>query len=248
MESSEHAEEWKRIAGSTQVLLRSRSEINAILQSIVDEGLPLLSHHQVRDRMFVARLHRVCDEEGFIVVGYSDNKMANAEIFAAQGVHFSASHRKGRVGFMAQHPVEQHNPAQSIRFDFPEILLIEQRRIDKRVRLIPDARLYCLADGSGITPFEARIVDIGLSGMGVMVYGPAIRLLPGTVLRGCRVDLPDGRVASLDIEIMHSTDFILLDGSASRRSGCRFIGAAREIEAMQKVFVLDLERADEDGG
>lgn len=67
MESSEHAEEWKRIAGSTQVLLRSRIEINAILQSIVDEGLPLLSHHQVRDRMFVARLHRVCDEEGFIV-------------------------------------------------------------------------------------------------------------------------------------------------------------------------------------
>lgn len=240
-------DEWTRIAGSTQVLIRSRIEIGAILQSLVDGNQPLVSHHQIHDQMFIASLHRVCAEQNFIVVGYSDNKTANADVFAAGNVLFRANHSRGCVGFMAGNPVECHDPVEGIRFDFPEVVSIEQRRVHKRIQVVPETRLNCLADAGGITPFDARIVDIGLSGVGFMVYDLAIRLQAGTVLNGCRIDLPDGSVACVDIEIMNSVRLVLPDGRLASRAGCRFIGDPDKIDKLLKVFILDLEQRDQEG-
>lgn len=241
-------DEWTRIAGNTQVLIRSRIEIAAILQALVDGNQPLVSHHQVHDQLFIARLFQVCAEQNFIVVGYSDNKTANAEVFAAGSILIRANHPKGCVGFMAGNPVEYYEPVQGIRFDFPDVLFVEQRRAHKRIQVVPETRLYCLADAGGIMPFDARIVDIGLSGLGFMVYDLAIKLQPGTVLAGCRIEFPDGSVACVDIEVMNSVRLALPDGSLASRAGCRFIGEPDKIDKLLKVFVLDLERRDKDGG
>lgn len=248
MEAPDGADEWQRVAGKTQVLVRSRIEITAILQSIAAGDLPLVSHHQIHDHLFIAKLHGVFAEQDYIVVGYSDNKTANAEVFEAGTVLFGASHPKGHVSFMAVNPLGLHDPVESIRFDLPKVLLIEQRRVDKRIRVVPEATLRCLADDGGIMPFEASIVDIGLSGVGVMVYDPAITLRPGTVLRGCRIDLPEGGVAAVDIEVMHAASFKRPDGSSASRAGCRFIGEPEKLDRLLKVFVLDLERRGEESG
>lgn len=248
MQPSEPADDWTRIAGSTQVLIRSRIEIAAVLQTLVDGNHPLVSHHQVHDRLFIADLRRVCAEQNLIVVGYSDNKTANAGVFAAGAILFRASHPKGCVGFMASHPVEQDDPLPGIRFDFPDVLFVEQRRAHQRIQVVPETKLNCLADAGGITPFDARIVDIGLSGLGFMVYDPTINLQPGTVLTGCRIDLPDGGVACVDIRVMNSVRLGLRDGKSACRAGCRFIGDADMIDKLLKVFVLDLERHDGERG
>lgn len=247
MEASKQ-DEWTRIAGDTQVLIRSRIEIAAILQSLVDGNQPLVSHHQIHDQMFIARLHQVCSEQNFIIVGYSDNKTANGEVFAAGSVLFRANHSRGCVGFIAGNPVEYHEPVEGIRFDFPEVVSIEQRRVHKRIQVVPETRLNCLADAEGITPFDARIVDIGLSGVGFMVYDIGIKLQPGTVLTGCRIDLPDGSVARVDIQVMNSVRLVLPDGSLASRAGCRFIGAPDKIDKVLKVFILDLEQRDQKSG
>lgn len=248
VQPSEPADDWTRIAGSTQVLIRSRIEIAAVLQTLVDGNHPLVSHHQVHDRLFIADLRRVCAEQNLIVVGYSDNKTANAGVFAAGAILFRASHPKGCVGFMASHPVEQDDPLPGIRFDFPDVLFVEQRRAHQRIQVVPETKLNCLADAGGITPFDARIVDIGLSGLGFMVYDPTINLQPGTVLTGCRIDLPDGGVACVDIRVMNSVRLGLRDGKSACRAGCRFIGDADMIDKLLKVFVLDLERHDGERG
>lgn len=248
MAASGHEDKWKRIAGSTQVLLRSRIEIARVLQSLIDDDLPLVSHHQIQDQLFIARLLQICPEQNFIVIGYSDNKSANADVFAAGTVLFCASHARGYVGFMASNPVEQDDPVHAIRFDFPQTLFIEQRRASKRISVASRAKLGCLADGGGITPFEAQIVDVSLSGLGVMVYDPEITLPPGTVLAGCRIDLPDGSVAAVDMEVMHSTRVVQIDGSSACRAGCRLIGDPEKIDRLLKVFVIDLGRHDKESG
>lgn len=248
MPAAEHPDAWRRIAGSTQVLLRSRIEIAAILQSLIDRRLPLVSHHQVHDHLFIARLHRVCAEQDYIVVGYSDNKIANAEVFAAGTILLGASHPRGHVSFMVGHPVELDDPVRAIRFDFPQTLLIEQRRVSRRISVAAGATLNCLADGGGITPFAASVVDVSLSGMGVMVYDPAITLTPGTLLAGCRIDLPDGGVTAVDMQVIHASRVVLADGTVVCRAGCRLIGDADRIDRLLKVFVTDLERRDGDSG
>lgn len=242
MESSEHAREWQRIAGKSATLLRSRIEIVALLQSIVDGGQPLLSEHQVHDHLFVAALHRVSDAGSFIEVAFSDNKVANAEVFAAGAVAFGASHLRGYIRFLACHPVVELQPRPLIRFDLPEVLYIEQRRLNKRIRVVPEAGLHCLADDGGYLSFDAKVVDIGLAGLGVLVHDEAINLAPGTRLKRCRIDLPAGRVATVDIEVIQSTGIVLLDGSAARRVSCRFIGGPEALDELLRVFVLDLER------
>jgi c-di-GMP-binding flagellar brake protein YcgR len=244
MDAAKDADQWQRIAGDTRVLLRSRIEIAAVLQSLIDGDLPLVSHHQVHDQLFISRLLRICPEKNFIVVGYSDNKQANAEVFAIGSVLFFANHSRGYASFLASHAVEFDEGLPAVRFDFPQELLIEQRRVNKRVRVAPPSKLYCLADDGGIMPFEAGIVDVSLSGLGVMVYDPSIRLSPGTVLAGCRVDLPDGSVVSVDIEVMHAVEVVLLDGSHACRAGCRFVGDTQRVDKLLRFFVLDLERRE----
>lgn len=245
MDAPEYADQWQRIAGDTQVLLRSQIEIAAVLQSLIDADLPLVSHHQVHDQLFISRLLRICAAQNFIVVGYSDNKQANVEVFAAGSVLFFANHSRGYASFLASHPAEFDEGSPAIRFDFPRELLIEQRRVNKRVRVAPPGKLHCLADDSGIMPFEAGIVDVSLSGLGVMVYDPSIRLSPGTVLTGCRIDLPDGSVVSVDMEVMHAIDVVLQDGSRACRAGCRFVGDPQRVDKLLRYFVLDLERVAE---
>jgi c-di-GMP-binding flagellar brake protein YcgR len=244
MDAPEYADQWQRIAGDSQVLLRSQIEIAAVLQSLIDGDLPLVSHHQVHDQLFISRLLRIGAEQNFIVVGYSDNKQANAEVFAAGSVLFFSSHSRGYASFLASHPAEFDEGLPAIRFDFPQELLIEQRRVIKRVRVAPPRKLHCLADDGGIMPFEAGIVDVSLSGLGVMVYDPSIRLSPGTVLSRCCVDLPDGSVVSVDIEVMHAIDVVLQDGSHACRAGCRFVGDTQRVDKLLRFFVLDLERRE----
>lgn len=247
MKSPEHAKEWQRIAANSQTLVRSRIEVAAILQSIVDAGLPLVSSHENVEHLFIVSLLRVCAEGNFIAVGFSDSKQANAEIFAAPTVILGASHPLGHVSFMACHAHGHYDGVPSIRFDFPDVLYIAQRRVHRRIRVVPASGLHCLADSGGFASFEASIVDIGLSGIGVMVHDAAITLPPGTVLRACRIALPDGNVVSVDLEVTHSTNIQLPDGRVGRRTGCRFIGAPEAIDPLLNVYVLDLEGHDNQG-
>lgn len=233
-------DEWKRIAGSTQVLVRSRIEIARILQSIADDHVPLLAGGEDKE-LFIASLHQVNSEQNYILIGCSDNKAANAQVFARGAIDFGANHRTGHVEFRAGHPVEHFDPVPAIRFVFPELLFIRQRRLSQRIRVIPEAPLYCIADGDGITPFEASIVDIGLSGLGAIIYNANIVLPPETVLKGCRVTLPNGNTAFVDIEVLYTKDVVLPNGATARRTGCSFVGEQAEIDKLLRVFVLDLE-------
>lgn len=246
MTSPEHTKAWQRIAANSQTLVRSRIEIAAILESIADAGLQLVSNCETLDQLFIARLQRVCAEQNFIAVGFSDNKKANAQVIAGSGVILGASHRLGQVSFMACHAHGNYDGEPSIRFDFPDVLYIAQRRVHQRIRVASGSGLHCLADSGGFASFEASIVDIGLSGIGVMVHDAAITLAPGSVLHACRIALPDGNVVSVDLEVMHSTNSPLPDGRIGRRTGCRFIGAPEAIDPLLKVYVLDLEGHDPD--
>lgn len=243
MKRAEREQRWQRFAGQGATLLRSRLEIVALLQSIVDGGQPLLSEHQVHDHLFVATLRRVSDAEDRIEIEFSDNKVANAEIFAAGVVAFGASHRLGHVRFLAGDPVVEFDTRPLlIRFALPDRVYVEQRRINKRIGLVPPAGLHCLADEGGYLSFYAKVVDIGLSGLGALVHDEAIHLAPGTRLKRCRIDLPGGGSATVDIEVLRSTGIVLLDGSVARRVSCRFVGGPQALDELLRVFVLDLEQ------
>ena len=188
----------------------------------------------------MARLLQVDPGSQFIVVDFGKNRAINATVLASPNIAFSCSQGLAHVEFVAANPSQTlFEQAIAIRFDLPRLLLVHHRR--RHPRILPEVPLRCIADSGGIMPFEAKITDIGHGGFGALIYDNQINLEPGTLLKGCKIVHPRGTVANLDIEVCYSIDITLPDGTATRRSGFKFIGAPSEIDDLIKVFVNNLD-------
>jgi hypothetical protein len=122
-----------------------------------------------------------------------------------------------------------------IQCRFPELLASHQRREDQRILLKPPLRV--VADAGGLMPFDGLILDVGRSGVGFLVYASSITLEPGTVLRGCRIEFPDGSGCVTDLEVRYSQPVTLPNGRRAMRSGCRILNACPELVALLKRLV-----------
>lgn len=229
-----------RAAAETTKVLRLRDEISRLLRSIVDGETPLMARHRKDEKPFPARLRYVASGDQFIVVDFSENKAASATVLASPNIAFSCDHGLLHVEFVATDPSQTlFEQTVVIRFDFPKLLLAHQRRLHPRGEILPEMPLRCVADSGGITPFEAQITNVSQGGFGALIYDDQINLEPGTILKGCKIVHPRGSVSNLDIEVRHSTDITLPDGTVARRSGFKFIGVPDEIDDLIKVFVIN---------
>lgn len=236
---------WDRIAGSTQTLVRSHLEIARILQPIVVKRIPLTAYFPTTDRFFMSYLRRIDAMAGFLVIDYGGDKAANTELLATHSVHFSCCSDTGAdiefMGAALKEILDDAVPA--LRCAFPDLLLMQQRRAQRRISTLPHVPLRCIADAQGVIPFEAEIVDISSGGLGAMVYDAQINLSAGTVLRGCRIVHPSGAAAEVDIEVRFAAATTLQDGRSAYRAGCRFISPPAELEDLLRLFVVDLEHS-----
>ena len=247
VESGNGSKEWDRIAGTTQALVRSQLEVARILHSILGSQTPLVAYMERAEHLFMSRLRRVDSDCRFIVVDYSNDKLANAAVLAAPQVVLSSNNDGAHIEFAVTDAAETAiDEVLAIRFAFPGVLVVQQRRAHRRIWVVPEVPLRCLADTRGIMPFDASIIDLSRGGFGAMIYDSKISLDPGTILRGCKIVHPRGTIADVDIEIRYTVNVTLPDGSAAHRSGCAFIGVPGEIEDLIKVFILDLERSEDD--
>jgi hypothetical protein len=90
------------------------------------------------------------------------------------------------------------------------------------------------ADEDGIMPFDGMIIDLGFEGIGFLVYASTITLEPGTVLRGCRIQLPGGAECVSDLEVRYSQAVTLPNGARAMRSGCRVLTPSAALIALTK--------------
>ena len=193
------------------------------------------------DTLFLSRLLHVDPEAGSIVVAWSTTKEANLAILATRRVTFSCNHEGAQYEFLATEPNESdHGGQPGIRFAFPGALLVLHRRAHKRYAVPPQVPLSCEIS-LGPIAFDAKVVDISLKGIGAIVYDAGIQLEPGMLLRRTRIIQPRGRPVVVDLEVRHISRITLPEGRAAHRAGCRFIGAASEIEGLIRFFVTDLD-------
>lgn len=80
------------------------------------------------------------------------------------------------------------------------------------------------------------MVDISPIGIGFLQYPPDITLEPGTILRGCRIELPGRPALVVDMEVRYSTRMTLADGRRAMRSGCRFIEPGTGLTALLEEY------------
>lgn len=225
---------------ATGALFRSRIEITRILQQLSRDRAVLSAQVGEDAQLFLTRLLHVDPAGEYFIVGYSDERRANATLLEQATVLFRASDKRGRIEFAAAVPSEtvfEREPA--VRFDLPLALIRSQQRAHPRFNVPADVSLRCIADSAGVAPFEARIVDISRGGLGGMIYGPGVRLAPGTVLRECKIMLSSSKPVLADLEIRYTASAVQPDGSLAQRSGVKFLGEPRGIDALLQRFVIE---------
>lgn len=230
-------EDASRVTG---VLFRSHIEITRILRQLASDGALLSAEVGDSGQLFLTRLLHVDPGGEYFVLAYSEERRANTALLEQAYVVFRASDKRGRIEFAAGAPSEtvfDGDPA--VRFAVPQSLVRSQRREHLKFKVPPDASLRCIADDAGIAPFEARIVDVSLGGMGDMIYDPDVRLAPGTVLKGCKIIMADIEPIVADLEVRYTVSIGQPDGSLARRSGVKFLGEPKGIDALLHRFIIE---------
>ena len=229
------------------VLFRSRIEITGVLEELARDGALLAAEVGGGEQLFLTRVLHVDPGGEFFVIGYSEEKKANNALLEEQSVKFWANEGSWRIEFTATRPSEMvFDGVAAVRFVIPEALIQSHHREHPRFRVRSDVSLRCIADGAGVAPFEARIVDISRGGIGGIVYESAIKLAPGTVLKGCKIVLPSAQAIVADLEVRYTISITQPDGSLALRSGVRFLVEPKSFGALLKKFIVEFDEDPEE--
>jgi c-di-GMP-binding flagellar brake protein YcgR len=222
-------------------ILRLPEEILRLLSSLVTRGDPIVSDLGGGNRLFHSRLRFVDPARAYIIIELSADDLANEALLARPRATFHAEPGGWRVEFSAAdpQPTSAHEGAPGIRLRFPEIVAGHRRRADERAGAPPQEELRCIIDAGGVMPFDGTVVNVSKGGIGFLQYDPTISLEPGTVLKGCRIESPNGESIVVDMEVRYSQLVDLEDGGQVQSSGCRFLNlSAEETARIEELFGL----------
>lgn len=242
---SDFAKSAHQTLGPGNYLLRSQIEIKVVLDALVRQHVTIsadIKNDRGEELLFLTHLLHVDPAGQFIIIACSNDKPSNQALVTSPALVLHANLDNAHVEFAASDPVDvMIQDVAAIRLRFPNSLLRLRRREHPRYALPPRVQLRCVADSGGFTPFEARITDISMGGMGAMIYDVDINLPAGTVLKRCKIVHPGGDAVVVDVELRYGVRVRLLDGEWVHRSGFRFIDPPPALAELIKLFVLDLK-------
>ena len=182
---------------------------------------------------FQAQLLHIDPRAGRILMTRSALPAANAAVLARPRCTFHCELAGWHVEFIAAEPrAVAVRRRELIQCRFPELLASNPRRSHDRVHLKPPLPLRVHADTRGIMPFDALILDLGAGGIAFLCYACSITLEPGTVLRGCRIVLPNRSECVVDLEVRYTQAITLPNGHRAMRSGCLFLTPCPQLAAL----------------
>jgi len=220
-------------SGGTGHLLRLPSQIARVLEALAARHERVTVELSGDGDQYGANLVRADPSGQFIVVTASADERANKALLARARVTFVSTPDDWHIEFVAEEPCEvMHDGVAAIRLHYPEILTVQQRRQYARHDVPAALALRCVADAGGVAPFDARIKDLGIGGISILLYSPDVMLEPGTVLVGSRIEIPGADAVAVDLQVRYSEAITLEDGSRARCSGFRFVNAPEEIKKL----------------
>lgn len=231
-----------RIARPENLLFRSRIEICRILQVLARERCAVSA--QINNHPFASHLLSVNSETDHVIVAYSPHKKINTLALASSSVAFTATdHQDLHYSFEVTDPEEvQFEEQPALQFTLPKTLILHNRREHQRDEVPTEVSLRCIADASGIIPFESHITDISHDGLGCLIYDADIALTKGSVLKGCRIITPSGDAVVADLELRYVTTITLPDGTLANRGGFRFVQRPEQMAKLVNLFIQDLDK------
>ena len=241
MHSPEHAPDiTSRLATTGQLLVRSGIEIGRLLDAMLLDG-DAVTASLPRQQLFLSQLLYVEPVRGFLLLTYTDHKPANSAALAAGSLTLRCNHRGAQFAFTAHGPRDAaHAGRPCIQCGLPTAILgMQQRRSNARVLVPVEAPVVCDLR-MGLQAFAARVADVSLDGVCMLVSDPAIPLCEGTRLERARIRHPQSEPFEVDLEVRHVSRMVLPNGERASRIGCTVVGSREMLESLIRLFFIDL--------
>jgi len=229
-----------RLSTTGQLLVRSGIEIRRLLDAMLRDR-DAVTARLPKELLFLTQLVHVEPVRGYMLLSYSDHKPANSAALAAPSITFRCNHRGAQFAFKGEAPRQSAHAGQPcIQCGLPTAVLgMEQRRAHGRVQVPPQAPVRCDLR-MGLQTFPARVVDVSLDGIGMLLTDPTIPLCEGTRLEHARISHPQAKPFLIDFEVRHVTRVVLPGGAHASRVGCRVASPRSTLEELIRLFIIDL--------
>jgi len=223
-------------AAASGIISRSPEEIGRVLELLRARGVPVRA--QLGDALaFTSRIAHLDPARAYFVLETGGDDAAERALLARPRASFRALAGSLHVEFAAAAPRRAKlGGRDAIRMSYPDVMATRQQRASERLPVQPQAPLHCLADAGGVISFDGHMTDISSGGIGFVHYGSGITLEPGTILRGCRIEVPGRAPVAVDLEVRYSVPTSLPDGRPALRSGCRFIEPTDEVKTLLAAY------------
>lgn len=229
-----------RLATTGQLLVRSGIEISRLLDAMLQDG-DAVTASLPQQQLFLSQLLYVEPVRGFLMLTYADHKPANSAVLAARALTLRCNHRGAQFAFTANAPRQSaHAGRPCIQCGLPTAILgMHQRRGSARVLVPAEAPVACDLR-MGLQAFAARVADVSLDGIAMLVSDAAIPVCEGTRLERARIRHPQSEPFHVDLLVRHVSRIVLPNGERASRIGCTVVGSREMLESLIRLFVIDL--------
>lgn len=92
----------------------------------------------------------------------------------------------------------------------------------------------------GFLEAEAELMDLSLSGVGLVNCERGMQLARGETLRNCVITVPGVGRITVTLQVQHVREATLADGTSVTRAGCRFVGLSSGEQQMLASYLKAL--------
>jgi len=124
---------------------------------------------------------------------------------------------------------------------YPTELLRLQRRDSYRLGTSVIHPVKCLIRNDD-NFMETNVIDLSISGVGILAYKAAGELSAGETYHGCRLNLPEAGEFAVSLTVKSTYDVARPDGRTAHRAGCQFLDLPPSIETQIQRYILRVDR------
>lgn len=223
------------------VLVRSRKDILQMLRQLLEQSARLslsMAESQVRAR---GPLVYIDEGNNMLLVECADD--GALELRAGHGAVIVACELDGaKIEFQsATVNVMDVDGVPVAGIELPDFLWRFQRRRSER----HDTRALKITLNMGFIDADARVVNLGEGGVGVVCCGVDLHLAVGELLQACTISLPGVGEIRADLAVRHLTPARDEEGMPVTLAGCEFTGMSAHARSLMTRYLAGASGASD---
>lgn len=227
--------------------VHSATEILRVLRDLIKSHELITAYFNGGRDFILSAVLDVDMEHKRLVLDYGPDERLNQRLLEATRVVFATRHHQVRVQFNAETVIPaQYHGGKAFVIALPDSIIRLQRREYYRLSTPVGQRLNLSLPGHGGERIHAHIIDISLGGLGIIEppEGAVLHWEPGTIIKGCHIELPEEGGIEVDIEIRNRYEAGQHNGAVTHRLGCRLLqlDSRRSAVIQRYIHRLELER------